>query len=70
MTLPVAAGMRLANGIKQLIVYSVIFGEIAVIGGLVSSFYLDLAPGGTIVVIAIILLLGSIILKKAKVRFA
>lgn len=70
MTLPVAAGMRLANGFKQLIAYSVIFGEIAVIGGLVSSFYLDLAPGGTIVVIAIILLLGSIILKKAKVRFA
>ena len=70
MTLPVAAGMRLANGFKQLIAYSVIFGEIAVIGGLVSSFYLDLAPGGTIVVIAIILLIGSIILKKAKVRFA
>ena len=70
MTLPVAAGMRLANGFKQLIAYSVIFGEVAVIGGLVSSFYLDLAPGGTIVMIAIIILLGSIILKKAKVRFA
>lgn len=70
MTLPVAAGMRQANGFKQLIAYSVIFGEVAVIGGLVSSFYLDLAPGGTIVMIAIIILLGSIILKKAKVRFA
>mgnify|MGYP003501444967 FL=1 len=35
MTLPVAAGIRLAKGFKQLIIYSVVFGEISVVGGLV-----------------------------------
>ena len=64
MTLPVAAGLRLAKGFKQLIVYSVIFGEISVVGGLILAYYLDLAPGGTIVMLAILILIGSILIKK------
>ncbi|WP_042345907.1 metal ABC transporter permease [Bacillus massiliigorillae] len=68
MTLPVAASMRLANGFKQMIAYSIIFGEISVVSGLVLSYYLDLAPGGTIVMIAIIILLAAIGYKKIKVR--
>ena len=51
MTLPVAAAIRIANGFKQTILFSILFGEISVIGGLISSYYLDLAPGGTIVMI-------------------
>jgi len=70
MTLPVAASMRLANGFKQMIVYSVLFGEIAVFGGLISAYYLDLAPGGTIVMISISILLMAIGYKKVKVRKA
>ena len=70
MTLPVAASMRLANGFKQMIVYSVLFGEISVFGGLISAYYLDLAPGGTIVMIAILILLMAIGYKKVKVRKA
>ncbi|RLQ98206.1 metal ABC transporter permease [Falsibacillus albus] len=64
MTLPVAASLRIANGFKQTILFSVIFGEISVIGGLISAFYLNLAPGGTIVVISILILLVTIIIKK------
>ncbi|MBD3107602.1 metal ABC transporter permease [Bacillus sp. AGMB 02131] len=64
MTLPVAAGLRLAKGFKQLIVYSVIFGEISVVGGLILAYHLDLAPGGTIVMLAILILIGSILIKK------
>ncbi|HHY22284.1 MAG TPA: metal ABC transporter permease [Bacilli bacterium] len=64
MTLPVAASMRLAKSFKEMFVYSVIFGETAVIGGLISSYYLDLAPGGTIVVISIVILLVVLTLKK------
>ena len=63
-TLPVAAAMRLAKGFKEAIIYSIIFGEIAVIIGLVSAYYLDLAPGGTIVVTSIIILLIVILAKK------
>ncbi|WP_099361934.1 metal ABC transporter permease [Fredinandcohnia onubensis] len=64
MTLPVAAAIRIAKGFKQTIILSVVFGELAVILGLVLSYYLDLAPGGTIVVLAIIILLGAISWKK------
>ena len=64
MTLPVAASMRIAKGFKQAIFYAVIFGEAAVIIGLVSAFYLNIAPGGTIVVTSIIILLLVLIGKK------
>ncbi|MBB6446008.1 metal ABC transporter permease [Bacillus benzoevorans] len=66
MTLPVAAAIRVAHGFKQTILYSIIFGEIAVIGGLMLSFYLDLAPGGTIVIIAVMILIFSILYKKGR----
>lgn len=64
MTLPVAAAIRLANGFKQTLLYSIIFGETSVLGGLIISYYLDLAPGGTIVIISIIILVLSILVKK------
>jgi len=64
MILPVAAAMRLAVGFKQMFFYSIIFGEIAVIGGLVSAFYFDLAPGGMIVMIAVVILLFTMLLEK------
>lgn len=64
MTLPVAAAMRIAKSFKQAIFYSILFGELAVIIGLVSAFYLNLAPGGTIVVMSIIILLLTIFLRK------
>src|SRR5690625_709232 len=60
MTLPVAAAMRIAKSYKQLIFYSILFGEISVVLGLISGYYLSIPPGGTIVVIAIIILLISI----------
>src|SRR5699024_3785221 len=39
MTLPVAAGMRFARGFKQMIIFSVVFGELAVIIGLIAGYY-------------------------------
>ena len=64
MTLPVAASIRIAKGFKQTIYYSVLFGETSVLAGLILSYYLDLAPGGTIVMIAVLILIVTIILKK------
>lgn len=64
MTLPVAASMRLAKGFKQMMFLSIIFGEISVMLGLISGYYLNIPPGGTIVVVAISILLISIGLKR------
>jgi zinc transport system permease protein len=64
MTLPVAASIRFAKGFKQTIFFSILFGEISVLGGLFLSYYMDLAPGGTIVMIAVFILVLAIWLKK------
>lgn len=63
-TLPVAASIRIAKGFKQTIFFAILFGELAVIIGLVTAFYLNLAPGGTIVVTSILILLLVIMIKK------
>ena len=61
MTLPVATAMRYANSFKQLIFLSVLIGETSVIVGLISGYYLNIPPGGTIVLVALIILSISIL---------
>lgn len=64
MTLPVAAAMRLSRGFKQMFVYSILFGEISVICGLILAYYLNIAPGGMIVMISVLILLITLYGKK------
>ncbi len=68
MTLPVAAAIRIAKGFKQTIIISIIFGEVAVMGGLVSAYYLNLAPGGTIVLISVLILILTIVYQKIALK--
>ncbi|EUJ33372.1 zinc ABC transporter [Listeria floridensis FSL S10-1187] len=69
MTLPVAAAIRIANGFKQTIIIAIVFGEIAVLGGLVSAYYLDLAPGGSIVMISVLILIFTMIYQKLRIKW-
>ncbi|MFC4711973.1 metal ABC transporter permease [Planococcus dechangensis] len=64
MTIPVATAMRLAKSFKQTIWLSILFGQISVITGLVTAFYFDLAPGGTIVVTSIGILMIVLAYRK------
>lgn len=64
MTIPVATAMRVAKSFKQTIWLSILFGEISVLTGLVTAFYFDLAPGGTIVVTSIAILLVILAYRK------
>lgn len=57
MVIPVATGLILKQGFKRTLVWSNIFGLLSVLIGLTSSFYLDLAPGGTIVITSVLILL-------------
>lgn len=68
MTLPVASAMRIAVSFKQLIVYSIIFAETSVIIGLIVGYYLNIPPGGTIVVVAISILLIILGLKQLSIN--
>ena len=67
-TLPVAISMRLTKGFKQLIILSVIIGEISVIGGLVLAFYMNISPGGVIVVLLVLILAIAMMYQKFKIR--
>ena len=55
-TLPVAIAMRWTKGYKQFIVMSILIGEFSVISGLITAFYLNISPGGIIVVILVLML--------------
>ena len=68
MTLPVAAAMRITSSFKTLILMSIIFGEISVLIGLVLGFYLDIAPGGMIVLVAIFILAMTFVVNRIGVK--
>lgn len=69
MTLPVASAMRIAASFKQLIFFSILFAEIAVITGLISGYYFSIPPGGTIVMVAVAILLFSLLFKRLSSLF-
>ncbi|MCW9139490.1 metal ABC transporter permease [Staphylococcus sp. SUC_1.2] len=65
-TLPVAIAMRLTKGFKQLIILSIIIGECSVILGLTLAFYINISPGGVIVVLLVLILGITMLLQKTK----
>ncbi|WP_336822635.1 metal ABC transporter permease [Sporosarcina sp. USHLN248] len=64
MTIPVAAAIQMAKSFKGAMFYSIVIGELSVIIGLFSAFHLDIAPGGTIVLTSIVILLVVLGWKK------
>lgn len=67
-TLPVAIAMRWTKGFKQLIVLSIIIGELSVILGLIVAFYINISPGGVIVVLLVIMLMITMTYQKLKTK--
>jgi zinc transport system permease protein len=53
MVLPALTAIRLATSFRQTLGIAVVAAIIAVLVGLTASFYLDTAPGGTIVLVAL-----------------
>lgn len=63
-TLPVAASLQHTNSFKQTLFFSILYAELSVILGLISAYYLDLASGGAIVLVAVAILLFILVIKK------
>lgn len=68
-TLPIAISMRITKGFKQLIALSIILGELSVILGLIIAFYMNISPGGVIVVLLVLMLILTMIIQKLKIKF-
>lgn len=62
--IPVAASMQIAKSFRVLVTISLAIALVGILGGLTSSFYLNLAPGGTIVLMLLVFLLAAIGLNK------
>ena len=63
MVVPVAFALQVAKSYKTTILFAVFNSVVSTALGITVSFYLDLGPGGTIVIISIILLLIAVMLK-------
>lgn len=68
MVLPVASAMQVARSYKQTMIYSVLIAVFSTISGLFISFYSNFKPGGTIVLVAVIILICLIIFNNISRR--
>lgn len=64
MVVPVACGMQFGRSYKQTVIYSIISGVLFTVLGLFISYYAELKPGGTIVLVGVISLMLIIVIKK------
>ncbi len=64
MVIPVIAAMQYGRSFRTTLFISVSFSLISVIVGLFSSYYLDIASGGAIVLVALFIFLISIVFTK------
>lgn len=62
--MPVAAALQLHKGFKTTLILSIIFGFIDILVGLFLSYYINSAPGGTIALTSVAVLLIVLIYKK------
>lgn len=67
MVIPVAAALQTARSFAGTIFLAMLYGVLSVVGGLTTSFYANLAPGGTIVLVATALFLLSLLLRNKPV---
>jgi zinc transport system permease protein len=63
MVIPVATALQLGRGFRATLVFSVLFSMVSLTTGLAASYYLDLPPGGAIVLAAVGLFLAMLVLK-------
>ena len=60
LVVPVAAATQIAGSFRETLVLSILFGQVAVLGGYAVSLHQGLPPGGSIVVVAIAVYLLAI----------
>lgn len=63
---PVATAMQLKQNFTKTLLFSMIFGFIDIMLGLVLSYYMNSAPGGTIAITSVIVLMLTLIISRKK----
>jgi len=70
MVVPVASALQIAGSFRQAMYLSVLYSQAAVITGIFASYYLELASGGTIVLLAVGMLLATLGAKRIRKMLA
>lgn len=63
---PTATALQLGKGFKKTLLLSMVFGFIDIITGLVLSYYINSAPGGTIALTSVFTLIAVILYKNMR----
>lgn len=63
--IPVATALQLNKSFKYTFIFSIVFGLIDIITGLICSYYINSAPGGTIAVASVVVLIFTLAFKGA-----
>ncbi len=66
MVIPIVSAIQFRWSFKKTLIMGMIFSLVSVVTGLCTSYYLDLASGGTIVVAALIIFFISLIANRGK----
>jgi zinc transport system permease protein len=61
--LPNITSMMFGKGFKKTVIMSMSISVFSVVSGIILSYYLDLAPSGTIVMISVAILIGTLVAK-------
>jgi len=64
LTIPVACSLLVAGSFRRTLIWAIVFSEIAVLGGLIAAGLLSLAPGASIVLLLILILVMLLVWKK------
>lgn len=64
LVIPVATSMLISKSYKQTLILSIVISEFITLLGLYISFYMNLRPGGTIVLLGVVVLIITSISKK------
>ena len=68
LVIPVATAMMVSKSYKQTMWMSILFAQVFTVAGLFISYYMDLRPGGTIVLIGVICLICAAVLTSKRRR--
>ncbi len=61
LVIPVAAAMQVAGSFNRGLLLAIVFGEAAVLGGIFASYYLDIASGAAIVIVAMLIYFAAVL---------
>lgn len=66
--IPIITASKFCKSFKQTLIFAIIFSELSVFSGLISSYYLNIPSGAMIVIVNIALFIGVNVMQKERIK--